>query len=47
MPLLQGYSKYTISKNIATEMKESGRPQSQAVAIALSKARESKKKEKK
>ena len=46
MPLLQGYSKDTISKNIATEMK-SGRPQPQAAAIALSKARESKKKEKK
>ena len=47
MPLLQGYSKDTISKNIATEMKESGRPQKQAVAIALSKARDSKKEEKK
>lgn len=46
MPLLQGYSKDTISKNIATEMK-SGRPQPQAVAIALSKAKESKKKDKK
>ena len=46
MPLLQGYSKDMISKNIANEVK-SGRPQKQAVAIALSKAKESKKKEKK
>jgi len=44
MPLLKGYSKDTISKNIVTEMKESNRPKKQAVAIALSKARESKKK---
>lgn len=43
MPLLQGYSKDTVSKNIATEMKH-GKPQKQAVAIALSKAKESKKK---
>jgi len=46
MPLLQGYSKDNISKNISNEVK-SGRPQRQAVAIALSKAKESKKKEKK
>lgn len=44
MPLLQGYSKDTISKNIATEMKEGNRLQRQAVAIALSKAKESKNK---
>lgn len=38
MPLKRGSSKKAVSSNIKTEMK-SGRPQKQAVAIAMSMAR--------
>lgn len=44
MPLKGGSSRKTVSENIRTE-REAGKPENQAVAIGLSEARESAKKE--
>jgi len=42
MPLKKGKSKKVISENIKTEM-AAGKPQNQAIAIAMSKAKRKKK----
>jgi hypothetical protein len=46
MPLKKGKSKKVISDNIKTEI-DAGKPKNQAIAIALTKARDNKKKKKK
>ncbi len=46
MPLLKGKSKKVISENIS-ELRKSGRPENQSIAIAMSEAGKSKDKKKK
>lgn len=46
MPLKKGKSKKTISENIGTEVR-AGRPRKQAIAIAYSEARRTKRKKRK
>jgi hypothetical protein len=46
MPLKRGSSRKTISANIRTEIR-AGRPQKQAIAIAMSKAGKSRRKRRK
>jgi len=46
MPMTKGYSSKSIGKNVSREMK-AGKPQKQAVAIALNVASKAKKKAKK
>ena len=41
MPLVKGKSQKSIKQNIETEMKVGGKPQKQAVAIALNVAKKS------
>lgn len=41
MPIKKGYGKKTVAKNIKAEMK-AGKPQKQAVAIALNTAKKAK-----
>lgn len=47
MPLVKGKSQKDIKQNIETEMKVGGKPQKQAVAIALNEAKKSGMKSKK
>lgn len=46
MPIIKGSSKETISKNIS-ELRHSGKPEKQSIAIAMKEAGKSNKKKKK